>query len=109
MAQALRLGASVKEIHAACKYDPWFIREIADIVETEEKIRARGLPKDAVNFRQLKAMGFSDRRLAEAHPARARTRCAPIAMKLGVQAGLQAHRHLRRRIRLAHRLYVFDL
>ena len=28
---------------------------------------------------------------------------------LGVHAGLQAHRHLRRRVRLAHRLHVFDL
>ena len=31
----------------------------------EEKIRAKGLPRDAVNFRAIKAMGFSDRRLAE--------------------------------------------
>jgi carbamoyl-phosphate synthase large subunit len=65
IAQALRLGATVDQIHAACKYDPWFIREIAGIVKMEEKIREKGLPKDAVNFRSLKAMGFSDRRLAE--------------------------------------------
>jgi carbamoyl-phosphate synthase large subunit len=65
VAQALRLGATVDQIHAACKYDPWFIREIAQIVKMEEKIRERGLPKDAVNFRALKAMGFSDRRLAD--------------------------------------------
>ncbi|WP_119270336.1 carbamoyl-phosphate synthase large subunit [Taklimakanibacter deserti] len=65
VAQALRLGSSVDQIHAACKYDPWFIREIAHIVTMEEKIRERGLPRDAVNFRALKAMGFSDRRLAE--------------------------------------------
>jgi carbamoyl-phosphate synthase large subunit len=65
IAQALRLGSTVEQIHAACKYDPWFIREIAQIVKMEEKIRERGLPKDAVNLRGLKAMGFSDRRLAE--------------------------------------------
>ncbi|MGE0240131.1 MAG: carbamoyl-phosphate synthase large subunit [Parvibaculaceae bacterium] len=65
VAQALRLGATVDQIHAACKYDPWFIREIAQIVRMEEKIRDKGLPRDAVNFRALKAMGFSDRRLAE--------------------------------------------
>lgn len=65
VAQALRLGATVEQIHAACKYDPWFIREIDGIVKMEEKIRERGLPKDAVNLRRLKAMGFSDRRLAE--------------------------------------------
>jgi carbamoyl-phosphate synthase large subunit len=65
IAQALRLGSTVEQIHAACNYDPWFIREIAGIVKMEEKIRERGLPRDAVNLRSLKAMGFSDRRLAE--------------------------------------------
>jgi len=65
VAQALRLGASVKDIHASCRYDPWFINQIAEIVETEELIRTRGLPKDATNLRRLKSMGFSDRRLAK--------------------------------------------
>ena len=63
----------------SCRYDPWFIRQIAEIVEIEEKIRERGLPKDAVNLRRLKAMGFSDRRLAELIGHQPRTRCAPIA------------------------------
>lgn len=65
VAQALRLGSTVDQIHAACKYDPWFIREIDGIVKMEKKIREHGLPKDAVNLRRLKSMGFSDRRLAE--------------------------------------------
>lgn len=65
VAQALRLGASIEQVHSGCRYDPWFIREIDAIVKMEEKIRARGLPKDAVNLRRIKAMGFSDRRLAE--------------------------------------------
>ena len=65
IAQALRLGATVEQIHAASKYDPWFIREIAGIVAMENRIRERGLPKDADNFRRIKAMGFSDRRLAQ--------------------------------------------
>src|SRR5205823_4135290 len=65
VAQALRLGATVEQVHAACNYDPWFIREIGGIVSMEAKIRERGLPKDSVNLRRIKAMGFSDRRLAE--------------------------------------------
>lgn len=65
VAQALRLGATVEQVHAACKYDPWFIREIEGIVNMEARIRERGLPKDAANLRRIKAMGFSDRRLAE--------------------------------------------
>ncbi len=65
VAQALRLGASPQQVHESCKFDPWFIAEIREIVETEEKVRRHGLPKDAQNLRRLKAMGFSDARLAE--------------------------------------------
>jgi carbamoyl-phosphate synthase large subunit len=65
IAQALRLGATVEQIQAACKYEPWFIREIEKIVRMEERIREKGLPNDARNFRMLKAMGFSDKRLAQ--------------------------------------------
>ncbi|CAN5128464.1 carbamoyl-phosphate synthase large subunit [soil metagenome] len=65
IAQALRLGATVEQVNAACHYEPWFIREIAGIVDMEAAIRSKGLPRDAVNLRRIKAMGFSDRRLAE--------------------------------------------
>ena len=41
------------------------MRRIEEIVQTEAKIRARGLPKDAANLKRLKAMGFSDKRLGE--------------------------------------------
>ncbi len=64
IAQALRLGVPVAQIHDSCKIDPWFIERIAEIVEMEEKVRTHGLPRDAHNFRQLKAMGFADARLA---------------------------------------------
>ncbi|PZF78358.1 carbamoyl phosphate synthase large subunit [Aestuariivirga litoralis] len=65
IAQAFRMGATVEQIFASCKYEPWFLRQIEEIVQTEEKIRERGLPKDAVNMKKLKAMGFSDKRLGE--------------------------------------------
>ncbi len=63
-AQALRAGLSVEEIHDSCKFDPWFIRELQAIVRAEAEI-ATGLPKDATAMRRLKAMGFSDHRLAQ--------------------------------------------
>jgi carbamoyl-phosphate synthase large subunit len=84
IAQALRLGATVEQIHAACKYEPWFLREIAKIVAMEQKIRERGLPKDAQNFRMLKSMGFSDRRLAQLTKS-TETRTAAARRKLGVR------------------------
>jgi carbamoyl-phosphate synthase large subunit len=65
VAEALRAGMSVEEIHEACKFDPWFIREIARIVEAERQVIEHGLPKTATAFRALKALGFSDRRLAK--------------------------------------------
>jgi len=39
-AQALRLGMSVEEICAITKYDPWFIRQIEEIIEEEKNIKA---------------------------------------------------------------------
>ena len=64
VAQAMRLGMPLSEIHAACKIDPWFLEQMAEIVATEERVREHGLPQDAENMRHLKAMGFSDTRLA---------------------------------------------
>ena len=65
IAQSFRHGATVEQIFASCKYEPWFLRQIQEIVETEKKIQNKGLPKDADNLRKLKAMGFSDKRLGK--------------------------------------------
>ncbi len=65
VAQALRDGATPEQVHASCRFDPWFIDQINQIVEMEERVRAHGLPGDADNLAMLKAMGFSDARLAE--------------------------------------------
>ncbi|WP_027284940.1 carbamoyl-phosphate synthase large subunit [Rubritepida flocculans] len=64
VADALRAGMSVEAIHAACKFDPWFIREIARVVQAEREVAREGLPRSAPAFRRLKALGFSDRQLA---------------------------------------------
>ena len=65
IAQALRLGFDVADIQAICKYDPWFVEQIRDIVVAEEVVRRTGVPGDAPGFLGLKKMGFSDERLAE--------------------------------------------
>src|SRR6266403_2688812 len=64
LAQAMRLGWSDEEIYNSCKIDPWFLAEMRGIVEMENKIRKSGLPANAFGMRTLKAMGFSDARLA---------------------------------------------
>ena len=63
-AQALREGFTVAEVHAIAKYDPWFLERMAEIVAAENEVMKDGLPIDAGGMRRLKAMGFSDKRLA---------------------------------------------
>jgi carbamoyl-phosphate synthase large subunit len=64
VAQAFREGFTVEDVQAITHYDPWFLRHIAEIVTEEAAIMAHGLPADAAGLRRLKAMGFSDKRLA---------------------------------------------
>src|SRR6187431_495388 len=64
VAQAMRLGWSDDEIFNSCKIDPWFLSEMRGIIDMEAKIKASGLPANAFGMRTLKAMGFSDARLA---------------------------------------------
>jgi carbamoyl-phosphate synthase large subunit len=63
-AQALREGFTVEQVHAIAKYDPWFLNRIAEIIAAEREVIEQGLPRDAAGMRRLKAMGFSDKRLA---------------------------------------------
>mgnify|MGYP006179292809 FL=1 len=63
-AQALREGMSVAEIHAIAKFDPWFLERLEEIVAAENDVKTNGLPNSAEALRRLKAMGFSDKRLA---------------------------------------------
>ncbi|HRX73070.1 MAG TPA: carbamoyl-phosphate synthase large subunit [Hyphomonas sp.] len=65
VAQAFRMGLSVEDVYGITSIDPWFLRQIEEIVATEGQVRAQGLPDDAYSMTDLKAMGFSDRRLAE--------------------------------------------
>src|SRR5579875_3004377 len=65
IAAAYRTGMTTAEIHAACRFDPWFLAEIHKLIAAEAEIRAAGLPKDAAALMRLKAMGFADARLAE--------------------------------------------
>jgi carbamoyl-phosphate synthase large subunit len=65
IAQAFRHGLGVEEVAEACAYDPWFLRQIQTLVAEEQTLRRHGLSADAGELRRLKAMGFSDLRLAK--------------------------------------------
>lgn len=64
IAQALRHGFSIEEIHGACKFDRWFIERIAGLVAHEEKLKKDGAPKSFEDWIITKQLGFSDARVA---------------------------------------------
>ncbi|MFZ3032644.1 MAG: carbamoyl-phosphate synthase large subunit [Parvibaculum sp.] len=65
IAQAMRLGMPLDQIHAACAYEPWFLEQMQEIIDAEADVIAKGLPSDKQGLRKLKSMGFSDARLAK--------------------------------------------
>ena len=64
IAHSMRFGFSDVEIFEITKFDPWFLAQIREIIETEHTIKSKGIPQDEFGMRNLKAMGFSDARLA---------------------------------------------
>ena len=63
-AQALREGMTVERIHVVAKFEPWFLRQIEELMHVEAKLKAGDYPTGPNSFRRLKAMGFSDARIA---------------------------------------------
>jgi carbamoyl-phosphate synthase large subunit len=90
VAQALRHGFDVDQVYASCKIDPWFLARIQEIVDEEARVKAHGLPQTAGQLRALKAMGFSDARLAklagiseaEVHEKRRALRVVPVFKRI---------------------------
>ncbi|MDH3661477.1 MAG: carbamoyl-phosphate synthase large subunit [Alphaproteobacteria bacterium] len=86
IAQAFREGLSLEDVQEASLYEPWFLREIKELIEVEETVRRAGLPDDRRSLIRLKSMGFSDARLAtlggvdEAEVRRLRDECGVHAV-----------------------------
>ncbi|HER20464.1 MAG TPA: carbamoyl-phosphate synthase large subunit, partial [Chromatiales bacterium] len=65
VADAFRHGYTLEQIHEHSRIDPWFLIQIEEIVRTENALKGRDLDSlSAPEMRDLKRMGFSDRRLA---------------------------------------------
>jgi len=65
--QALRAGAGVAELTAACRVDPWFLDQLALIEEVAQEVLACGRGAGAIDLdtlRRAKRHGFSDAQLA---------------------------------------------
>ncbi|MFN8848144.1 MAG: carbamoyl-phosphate synthase large subunit [Inhella sp.] len=65
LADAFRVGIPFGDIQRETSIDPWFLREIAEIIEAEQRLAGRTLVSlSAAELRAYKQQGFSDRRLA---------------------------------------------
>ncbi len=70
---ALLAGYTLEELFELTHIDPWFLRQIKEIIDAESKVRDFALANDttptnpdvAMILRSAKEMGFSDRQLAE--------------------------------------------
>ncbi|HEY2175874.1 MAG TPA: carbamoyl-phosphate synthase large subunit [Mycobacteriales bacterium] len=78
--RALRLGASIEEVSDASGIDPWFVDQIAALVELRDDVEgAPALTPDLL--RRAKRAGCSDRQIAALRP------------ELAGEAGVRALRH----------------
>ncbi|MEE4163954.1 MAG: carbamoyl-phosphate synthase large subunit, partial [Woeseiaceae bacterium] len=65
LADALRADFSFDDVAEVSGIDPWFLAQIADIIDTEAGIRELGIDDlDTATLRRLKRKGFSDARIA---------------------------------------------
>ena len=111
-AEAMRLGAHRRARRTQLtEIDPWFLAQIQRDRRARRVARAASTlaSLDADELRALKRDGLSRSPHRGADRRRDRARCARARKPLGVRAGLQARRHLRRRVRGAHAVPVLDL
>ncbi|RMI30669.1 carbamoyl-phosphate synthase large subunit [Nocardia stercoris] len=78
--RALRFGASIEEVAAASGVDPWFVAEVAALVDLRREILDAPV-LDGDLLRSAKHYGLSDRQIAELRP------------ELAGEAGVRALRH----------------
>jgi carbamoyl-phosphate synthase large subunit len=66
VADAFRIGMSLREVFEETAIDPWFLAQIEQLVQIEKALAGRALAALSTDeLRFLKQKGFSDRRLAK--------------------------------------------
>ena len=106
--RALLIGHTVDDVAAASGIDPWFVDQIAEVVEEASAVHGRALSSLAASdVWQAKRAGLSDSRLALLTGATEAAVRAP--RRRGHRAGVQDGRHVRGRVSGAHALSLLDL
>ncbi len=62
---ALRNNITVGEISRITGWDNWFLQQISGIIKVEEKIKSQKSSINSNFLRNIKSMGFSDKRISE--------------------------------------------
>jgi len=65
VADGLRMGLSIEEVHGLTKIDSWFLTQMKDLLTIEDQLTRETHPLTTDRLRAVKALGFSDRRLGE--------------------------------------------
>jgi carbamoyl-phosphate synthase large subunit len=65
--RALRLGATVEQVHEASGIDPWFVDQVLALVELREEIVHAAVLDESL-LRRAKRAGLSDRQIAALRP-----------------------------------------
>ena len=64
VAEAFRKGVSISKVYSLSKIDPWFLGQIKELVNEEQFLKKKGLPKTFEEFNRIKSLGFSDKKLS---------------------------------------------
>ena len=107
--KALERGWTVEQLHELTNIDPWFLQQFSQIAELRRIAGMQEFRELSTDFlRTLKRAGFGDRR-DRRHLRRARSDDSRAAHRREARAGLQAHRHVRGRVRVVHAVHVQHL
>ncbi|MEM7601807.1 MAG: carbamoyl-phosphate synthase large subunit, partial [Verrucomicrobiota bacterium] len=58
---AFEAGLTLEQIHDLCAIDPWFLKNMEDMITAEKEL---GTDLDSLDFQRAKKLGFSDRQIA---------------------------------------------
>ncbi len=65
LADGLRVGLSLDDVHEATKIDVWFLEQIHQLIDFEQHLKASaGEPATDAQLRRAKELGFSDAQIA---------------------------------------------
>ncbi len=88
LADAIRAGIGIDEMYEASRIDPWFLRQVQQIVEMEKEISGHNFLEGEdgeYKFRRAKSYGFSDIRLG-ALTGKSEQEIRDLRQDLGVSA-----------------------